>query len=270
MATIATVKKGIEETGLTEQTRIEQLLDRADIKKRFFDVLGNKAVAFVSSVISAVKTNPGLITCDQMSILSSAMLAATLDLPINSSLGFSHIVPYKGKAQMQIGWKGFVQLAIRTGQYKTMNASDVFEGELKFWNRITGEIEIDLAAKKSDKVVGYVAFFRTLNGFEKYLYMTVGEIDRHGKRYSQAYKTGFGPWKDNFPAMAMKTVLKLLLSKYGLLSIEMQKAIRADQAIIDVEGEPESFPDAVEAEIGNDATEPPEIPEAQITKEKTQ
>jgi recombination protein RecT len=241
---------------MVAQDRIEQLLARVDVRKRFEDVLRDNAPAFISSIIAATKSNPYLSKCDAMSVVSSAAVAASLNLPINPSLGFAHIVPYKDKAQFQMGWKGFVQLAIRTGQYKTMNTAEVYEGELKSWNRITAEVDIDLTAKASDKVIGYVAFFRTVNGFEKYLYMTVDEIERHARRYSQSYGRGFGPWKDNFPAMAMKTVLKLLLSKYGLLSIEMQKALRADQAVIDAEGEPETFPDAVDAEPIGDAQEP--------------
>lgn len=259
MANIESVNKAVTNgQKMVAQDRIEQLLERVDVKKRFLDVLGKQAPAFISSIISATKANEALKTCEPMTVISSAAIAATLNLPINPSLGFAHIVPYKGKAQFQMGWKGFVQLAIRTGQYKTMNAAEVYEGELKNWNRITGEIELDPTGKVSDKIVGYVAFFRTINGFEKYLYMTVEQIDAHAKRYSQSYGRDFSPWKQNFPAMAMKTVIKLLLSKYGLLSIEMQKALRVDQAVIDAEGEPETYPDAIDADMPNDAQEPVE------------
>lgn len=215
---------------------LTSLLARVDVKKRFEEILGKKAAAFMSSVISAANANAQLKVADPKTVLSAAVMAATLDLPINQNLGFAHLVPYKNnkdgvtRCQFQLGTKGFVQLAMRTGQYKTMNAEVVYEGELKSWNRVTGEIEIDLASKKSDVVVGYVAFFRLLNGFEKYYYMDRQTMERHGRRYSKAFD--FGPWKTDFDAMGKKTVLKLLLSKYGILSVQMERAIQADQGVI--------------------------------------
>lgn len=233
---------------MVKQERIEQLLGRIDVKKRFDEILGKRAPGFISSIISAVKTNPNLSACDPMSVISSAVIAATLDLPINSNLGFAHIVPYSGKAQFQMGWKGFVQLAIRTGQYKTMNAAEVYEGELRSWNRITGEIDIDLTGRKSNKAVGYVAFFRLVNGFEKYVYMTREEVEEHARRYSKSYSNKAGQWSQNFNVMALKTVLKLLLSKYGILSVDMQRALAVDQAVITptVTGDVMSFDDQPE------------------------
>ena len=214
---------------------LEVLLNKDNIKKRFEEILGKKAAGFMSSIISATKTNQKLRAANPNSILSSAVIAATLDLPINQNLGFAHIVPYGGEAQFQMGWKGFVQLAIRTGQYKTMNAAAVYEGEIKEYNRITGEIEFDLKAQKSNKVIGYVAFFRLINGFEKYFYMTLEEVTAHGQRYSKSFSTG--NWKTNFEPMALKTVIKLLLSKYGILSIDMQRAMEADQAVVNARGD---------------------------------
>lgn len=214
---------------------LEVLLNKDNVKKRFEEILGKKAAGFMSSIISATKANPRLRSANPNSVLSSAVVAATLDLPINQNLGFAHIVPYGGEAQFQMGWKGFVQLAIRTNQYKSMNAAPVYEGELKSYNRITGEIEFDLDAKKSNKVIGFVAFFRLINGFEKYFYMTLEEVTAHGKRYSKSFATG--NWATNFEPMALKTVIKLLLSKWGILSIEMQTAMEADQAIVNARGE---------------------------------
>ncbi len=232
MATSETIKSGLKGTEIVKQDKLEVLISNASVKKRFEDIMGKKAPAFISSIISATKSNPKLSACEPMSVLSSAVIAATLDLPINSNLGFSAIVPYGGKAQFQVMWRGYVQLAIRTGQYKTMNASEVYEGELKSWNRITGELELDMAGKKSDKVVGFVSFFKLINGFEKYMYMTLDEVKAHGRRYSKSFDMDSGQWKMNFNSMALKTVLKMLLSKYGILSVEMQKAIAVDQAII--------------------------------------
>lgn len=263
MATPNAIGKALEsdKNQLTKADRLETLLGRVDVRKRFEDILGAKAPGFVSSIISAVKGNDALKVCDPMSIISSAAVAATLDLPINSNLGFAHIVPYSGVAQFQMGWKGFVQLAIRTGQYKTMNASEIYADELEFWNPIKGELKLTPLEtwKERDsgegKIIGYASFFQTINGFEKYLYMTVGKVDRHAKKYSKSYQRGSGQWVKDFESMAMKTVLKLLLSKYGLLSIEMQKALRADQAVIDTEGEVKEYPDAIDAEIATTTIE---------------
>lgn len=232
MATAKDLTTQLKGQNLIKATPLEALITRDVVKKRFEEIMGKRANAFISSIISATKSNPSLMSADPNSILSSAVVAATLDLPINPNLGYAHIVPYGGKAQMQLGWKGYVQLALRTGVYKTMNASEVYDGEIKSWNRITGELELDMKGKKSDSVVGYVAFFRLTNGFEKYSYMTKEEIMKHGKRYSKSFGSSSSPWSQNFDAMALKTVLKLLLSKYGILSIELQRAMEVDQAVV--------------------------------------
>lgn len=250
MATNNDIKQSIKNTNLAVETSLDSMLAAKSVRARFEDMLGKKAAGFLSSILSLVNTNQNLKVSDPKTILTSAAIAASLDLPINPSLGFAHIVPYSGKAQFQIGWKGLVQLAIRTGQYRTMNAAVVYEGELKCWNRITGEIEIDINGKASDKVIGYVAFFKLINGFEKYVYMTREEAEKHGKRYSKSFSSTSGRWQQDFDSMALKTVLKMLLSKYGILSVEMQKAIQADQSVVveSKEGEKFEYPDAVEAE----------------------
>ena len=232
MAKLKDVKDSVSNVpAVQEAMPLAELIKKDTIKERFKEVMGQKAAAFLSSVLSAVHQNPSLKFCDPMTIISSAMIAATLDLPINQSLGFAHLVPYKNRAQFQMGWRGYVQLAIRTGQYKSIHASEIYDGELKSYNRIMGEIEIDANGKVSDKIIGYVAFFKLINGFEKYLYMTVEEIQKHGKRYSRSYEVPEGKWKTDFDAMAKKTVLKMLLSKYGILSIDLQRAIIADQGV---------------------------------------
>jgi recombination protein RecT len=172
-----------------------------------------------------------------MSIYNAAAMAATLDLPLNNNLGFAYIVPYHNNntnqtlAQFQLGYKGFIQLAQRSGQIKTISVSEIYEGQLIEENPLKGFV-FDFTKKTSDVVIGYAAFFQQLNGFEKTLYMTKGEAEKHGKRYSQTFKKGFGLWSTDFDAMAKKTVLKLLLAGYAPLSIEMQKAIITDQSII--------------------------------------
>lgn len=240
--------------GLTKQPKqpsqpapiktVKGLLCDVDYKKRFEDILGKKAPGFISSIIN-VSNSASLQGCEPKSIVSSAVVAATLDLPIDQNLGFAYIVPYndkkKGKiAQFQMGYKGFVQLAMRSGQYKTISSSEVYDGEIKRYNRITGEIEFDEDFIPTDesKIVGYIAYFKLLNGFEKYLYMTIDQLKSHGKKYSQSYKSSkqwiqdSSLWTTDFQSMSIKTVLKLLLSKYGILSIEMQRALETDQAFI--------------------------------------
>lgn len=238
--------------GLTNNTNnqaapivtVKGLLCKVEYKQRFQDILGKKAAGFISSIIN-IANNPGLRDCEPNSIVSSAVVAATLDLPIDPNLGFAYIVPYndkkKGKVgQFQMGYKGFIQLAMRSGQYKTISSSEIYEDEIKKYNRITGEMEFngDFIPDESSKVVGYIAYFKLLNGFEKYLYMTIEQLESHGKQYSQSYRSekkwvsDNSLWATNFNAMATKTVLKLLLSKYGILSIEMQTALETDQAVI--------------------------------------
>lgn len=226
-----------KETGISKTPTLEGLLNGDSIRQRFSDMLGKKSAGFISSIISAVNTNDKLKEADPMSVISAAAIAATLDLPINQNLGFAHIVPYGGKAQFQMGWKGFVQLAQRTAQYATINCTKVHEGELVEHNHFTGDMKFDQNNKKSDDIIGYVAYFRLLNGFEKWFYMTLEEAQAHGKKYSKSYALQNGRWKQDFDSMALKTVIKLLLSKYGILTIGMETAIQADQAVITPEGE---------------------------------
>jgi len=228
--------------------RVHTLLNSPAIKKRFDEVLGQKSAGFMSSIISAVSSNKQLLDCDPMSVISSAAVAASMDLPINQNLGFAHIVPYKGVAQFQIGWKGLVQLAMRTGQYKTINATKVLEGQVKDMNPFTGEMEFQREAT-SEKVVGYLLYFRLLNGFEKYFYMTSDQCTKHAQKYSASFKAGFGKWKDDFDSMALKTVVKMGLSKYGILSIQMEKAFSVDQAEVTIDAEVVRYPDQIEEQL---------------------
>lgn len=239
-----------------QEHRLSVLMDSPGIKKRFEDVLGKRSNAFISSVISAVNGNTALRQADPMSIISSAAVAASLDLPINPSLGFAHIVPYSGRAQFQIGWKGYVQLALRTGQYKTINLTPVLEGQLKNHSPFTGEMEFQQAAT-SDKKVGYLLYFKLVNGYEKYFYMTTAECAAHGKRFSRSFDNPKGLWKQDFDSMALKTVAKQGLSKYGVLSVEMQQAMHVDQGVIHGidEGADVEYVDAVEG-TPEAATEP--------------
>lgn len=207
------------------------------IKTRFNEVLGKNAPAFISALLSVYNSNNLLQQCSEMSILGAAGLAATLNLSITPSLGQAYIVPFKGKATFQIGTKGLIQLAHRTGRYVALHAGKVYEGEIKGFNPVTGEPII--GEKLSDEVVGYVAYMRLTNGFEKTVYMSKAEIEEHAERYSQSYASDkkFGkkssPWSTNFDAMASKTVLKKLLNAWGILSADMAEALQADQAVVD-------------------------------------
>ncbi|MFM7854781.1 MAG: recombinase RecT, partial [Flammeovirgaceae bacterium] len=158
-----------------------------------------------------------------------------------------------GQAQFQIGYKGFIQLAQRSGKFKTINVSDVKEGELLDFDRLTGQIQFNWQNEGREKLktIGYVAYFELLNGFTKLLYMTEAEMEKHGKTYSQTYKKGFGNWKDNFESMAEKTAIKLLLSKYAPLSTQMEVALISDQAVL--AGETAIYPDN-EKTVGVDST----------------
>lgn len=218
-------------------TNLPGLLNSEVIKNRFNEVLGKKAAGFMSALLNIYNGNSALQNCDARSILGAAGLAATLDLPITPSLGQAYIVPFKGKATFQIGVRGLIQLAHRTGKYVALHAGAIREGELQGFNPLTGEpIPGD---KISDKIVGYVAYMKLVNGFEKTLYMTVDEIEAHAERYSQSYAhdkrngKSSSPWSTNFDAMASKTVLKKLLNTWGILSADMAEAIQGDQSVVD-------------------------------------
>lgn len=220
MSNITTANKSIKDYFSNEQVR-----------SKFAEVLGTKTASFCTTVVQIASQSEMLQKCDPASIMQSAMVAATLDLPVNPNLGFAYILPYGSKAQFQLGYKGLIQLAQRSGQFINISATPIFDGQIVAENPLTGYV-FDFT-KKSSKVVGYAAYFKLLNGFEKTLYMSVEQLQAHGKKYSQTYKKGFGLWADDFDSMAQKTVIKLLLSKYAPLSVEMSKALVADQAVIE-------------------------------------
>ena len=241
----------------TGGSAIKTYLANPAVKKKFEEILGKKAPGFISSIVSAVTMNPRLAECPPDSVVASAAIAASLDLPINPSLGMAHIVPYKNKqgimiAQFQMGWKGFIQLGMRSGMYQLMNASIVHEGDIKNMNRFTGEIDFNsdqVTDFEKRPVIGYCFYFKLTSGFEKYFYMTVQQCQIHGKKYSRSYEKG--NWANDFDNMSLKTVVKMALSKYGVLSIEMQKAITTDQAVVDDKGDIISYPDNPENDISS-------------------
>lgn len=191
--------------------------------------LGLKKGEFVSNVIALTESDKALQNCNPAELMKCAMNATALNLPLNKNLGYAYVIPYGNKPQFQIGYKGFIQLAIRSGQYKTINSVEVREGEIKR-NKFTGYIDF-LSDNEDRDVVGYLGYIEMLNGFQQSLYMTIEQVESHAKKYSKSYaKYGSGLWKDEFDTMAKKTVIKLLLSRYGALSTEMQKALISDQS----------------------------------------
>lgn len=207
------------------------------VQEKLKELVGKNAPAFATSVLQIVNSNSMLVNADPQTIFSAACMAATLNLPINNNLGFAYIVPFKNnkenkiEAQFQLGYKGYIQLAQRSGQFSRIAATPVYDGQLISENPLLG-YEFDWSVKPSGDPIGYVAFFKLINGFTSELYMSKEEVMKHANKYSQTAKKGYGVWKDQFEAMALKTVLKLLLSKQAPLSIDMQKAQMADQAII--------------------------------------
>lgn len=222
-----------------KEMTIKELIAAPYVAKRFNDVLGAKAPAFVASVLQAVSSNDLLSKAEPNSILNAAMVAATINLPINQNLGFAYIIPYKNVAQFQMGYKGFIQLAMRSGQFQTLNVTDVRQGELKGFDRLSGQMDFVWADKDRDTlpVIGFVAYMKLTNGFEKSFYMTAAELKKHGAKFSQSAKKGYGLWVEDFDSMAKKTCIKLLLSRYAPMTTEMSTAQLADQAVIKKENE---------------------------------
>lgn len=244
--------------------QLKDMMNQDRIKEKFKEVLGKKAPQFMASVTNAVSGSTQLKKCPASSIIGAAFVAATFDLPIDPNLGFSAIVPYNEsvynretrtwekvpRAQFQMMYKGFIQLAIRSGEYERMNYAVIYEDELLGYNPITGEIKFvtdfssctQRASGDKSKIVGYYAWFRLKSGYSHELYMSTADVDNHARTYSQAYRYDLNnnkkssKWTTDFEAMALKTVIKLLLSKWGILSVDMQNAIRDDQKVFDEDG----------------------------------
>ena len=226
------------------ETSITTYLNQEVTKKNIQETLAERTPQFITSVSSLVNSNKLLQQADRKSLLSACLIAASLDLPINQNLGFAYIIPYWNsklncyEAQFQMGWKGFIQLALRSNQYRTINVTSVMEAEIVGKDILTGEMSFnwiqDEKEREEAKPIGYIAHFELLNGFRKSLYMTTEQLENHAKRYSQSYKAnkpGMNLWKNDFEVMARKTVLKQLISKYGPMTSEMQRAVIADQSV---------------------------------------
>ena len=232
---------------------------------------------FVSSITSAVATNPMLQECDPATILSGALLGESLNLSPSPQLGQYYLVPFNNTkkgckdAQFQLGYKGYVQLALRSGYYKRLNVMAVKQGELVAWNPLTEEITLDLMedeiARENAPSIGYVASFEYLNGFSKTIYWSREKMEAHALRYSKGYaaKKGYTFWEKDFDAMAFKTMLRQLISKWGVMSIDLQSAFEADSVAEDTDymqagqiDQPEataSQEPPIEAEVSSETTE---------------
>lgn len=225
-----------------QQQSLQQLMNSGAVVKKMNDVLGSekKASSFISSVISVSQNNKLLRNAEPMSILSSAMVAATLDLPVVPTLGMAYLVPYKGVCSFQIGYKGILELAMRSGEFRNIIDEVVYDGQLVKKNKFTGEYVFDEDSIKLDekgqaKPVGVMARFDLINGYSKTIYWSLEEIEAHAKRFSQAYRSGYdSPWKSDFWQMAKKTVLKSLLNKYAPKSVAMQTALKFDQSKVNL------------------------------------
>lgn len=221
-------------TAVKEAKTLKGMLEMPAYKNKFNEMLGKKAAGFMSSIIAVTNNNKYLAKANPATVIGAAAQAAMLDLPINQSLGFAYIVPYGNEAQFQLGYKGYIQLAQRSGQYVDIGAKTVYEGELEYENRLLDKFKF--GERTGDKVIGYLAYFRLTNGFEKMLFMELNEMIAHAKKYSKNYKGGTDKWGlTDFNTMAEKTVLKRLLSKYGPLSIEsvqMSQALANDGGIV--------------------------------------
>lgn len=233
---------GAQPPARQEENPVKAYFANDFVMKKFHDIMGPRAQGFITSLLQVVNGNDTLKKANPNSIFNAAATAAVLDLPVNQNLGFAWIVPYNGQAQFQIGYKGFIQLAQRSGQYARLNMVIVYENQFKRWNDLTEELEADFSIEGKGEVVGYAAYFELINGYKKTTFWTKAKVIEHGKRFSKQFNSGV--WKSDFDAMAMKTVLKNMLSKWGVLSIQMEKAIQLDQAVInDPEGNSYQYAD---------------------------
>lgn len=257
------------EVAVQKKTSIAGYLTQEAVKAQVENVVGVKdSQRFISSVVSAVQTNPQLAECTNASILSAALLGHSLNLPQSPQIGMFYLVPFKNKgvseATFQLSYRGMIQLAMRSGQYKAINVTDIREGELASYNPIEDVYEFtpvtDMEKRMALPVIGYYAYFEMINGFRKAIYWTKEQVDAHAKKYSASYRNNWSGclWKSDFDAMAKKTMLRQLISKWGIMSVEMEKGYVSDQAVIredetldyidNVPDEPEKAVDVLDVE----------------------
>lgn len=268
-------------------TMLNAFLDREGMNKRFNELLGKRTPQFVSSLVTLINATPQLQKAfyeAPITVVQSALKAATYDLPIDPSLGYAYIVPFNNKqsdgskraeAQFILGYKGMIQLALRTGVYKTINVSDVRVGEVQSYDRLKGEIDIkwieDDDEREQTPIAGYAGYYKLINGTEHTIYMTVKQIDAHEKKHRKGQYRGKG-WNDDYDAMCQKTVLRKLLSKWGIMSIDYRTAdastIAAAEAIAKNQLDDEDIIPVDNFEVSEDSgVQPPENTQETLAEE---
>lgn len=255
-----------QNTGLVA---LKNALSKDSVKQRFEEMLGKKSAGFLSNLMTVVQNSALLQKADRNSIILAAAQAASLDLSINPNLGLAAIVPFKGQATCQLMRDGWVELCIRTGQFRTIVNETVYEGELVEKNRFTDTYIFDEKKRISDKPIGVMASFTLTNGYTKTLYWTLDECKKHGLRYSQTFKKGEGLWVTDFLSMCEKTILKRLLKKYAPKSIEViNKAMEIDQAAFTgtIDNPQPVYVDNSNNQAANE--EPQDFQEAEVVEEK--
>lgn len=235
-------------TKKSQRLGLTSYLTQDAVKDQINEVIGGEnAQCFIASIVSAVNNNHQLAECTNQSILSGALLGESLKLSPSPQLGQYYLVPFKDKnkgmvAQFNLGYKGYIQLAIRSGQYKKLNVLAIKEGELVKFDPLNEEIEVNLIENEEERekapTTGYYAFFEYINGFKKAIYWSKSKMEAHALKYSAGYraKKGYTFWEKDFDGMAYKTMLRQLISKWGIMSIDMQSAIDADTALINEDG----------------------------------
>lgn len=217
----------MSEATLTKVDQFKSLLNTQTIRAQIKNSMKENSGAFTSSMIDLYSGDSALQKCDPEKVLMECVKAASLKLPLVKSLGFAYVVPYKNVPTFTIGYKGLIQLAQRSGQYQTINADNVYQGELVGQDKVSGMIDLS-GERENDTVIGYFAYFKLVNGFEKMLYMSREDVEEWAKRYSPSFNSNFSPWKNEFDKMAQKTVLRRLIGTYGIMSPDMQTAMVQD------------------------------------------
>lgn len=265
----------------TQKQTFSAFLSTDAMKKKINEMVGGeKGQQFITAIISAVSTNPQLAECDHSTILSAALVGQALNLSPSPQLGQYYMVPFNDNkrgckvAQFQIGYKGYIQLAIRSGYYKKLNVLAIKEGELVKYDALNEDIEVKLIENEEERekapTIGYYAMFEYLNGFRKTLYWTKKHMEAHAEKYSMGYKAhkGYTFWEKDFDGMAYKTMLRQLISKWGIMSVDMQKAMESDMAEIKEDGTYEYVDN--EFEVTEPVQEEPQPEQQPVTEEQNQ
>ena len=249
------------EMAISKVDQFKAILNSQSIKAQIRNSMKENSGAFMSSMLDLYSGDSYLQNCDPMLVAQECLRAAALKLPITKSLGFAYVVPYKNSPTFIIGYKGLIQLAQRSGHYRTINAGIVYEGEFIGRNKLTGEIDLS-GERTGDEVEGYFAYFELLNGFKKTYYMTKSEVEAHMERYSPSAtgaKAQYSPWRTEFDKMAQKTVLRRLIGTYGVMSIEMMNVMAGDNVTataINIQREAEQNANKITIDTSAEAVEP--------------